>query len=84
MTKKELIAALANVNDDAVVLFGTKEIQFFGAFATQVYINWDSNEVLIANKHTDATTPVYCELLHEDKRININRQGESPAQYRRI
>lgn len=68
MTKKELIAALANVNDDAVVLFGTKEIQFFfGAFATQVYINWDSNEVLIANKHTDATTPVYCELLHEDK-----------------
>lgn len=23
MTKKELIAALANVNDDAVVLFGT-------------------------------------------------------------
>ena len=45
MTKKELIAALANVNDDAVVLFGTKEIQFFGAFATQVYINWDSNEV---------------------------------------
>ncbi len=40
MTKKELIAALANVNDDAVVLFGTKEIQFFGAFATQVYINW--------------------------------------------
>lgn len=55
MTKKELIAALANVNDDAVVLFGTKEIQFFGAFATQVYINWDSNEVLIANKHTDAT-----------------------------
>lgn len=50
MTKKELIAALANVNDDAVVLFGTKEIQFFGAFATQVYINWDSNEVLIANK----------------------------------
>ena len=67
MTKKELIAALANVNDDAVVLFGTKEIQFFGAFTTQVYINWDSNEVLIANKHTDATTPVYCELLHEDK-----------------
>ena len=67
MTKKELIAALANVNDDAVVLFGTKEIQFFGAFAPQVYINWDSNEVLIANKHTDATTPVYCELLHEDK-----------------
>ena len=39
-------AALANVNDDAVVLFGTKEIQFFGAFATQVYINWDSNKIL--------------------------------------
>ena len=36
MTKKELIAALANVNDDAVVLFGTKESQFFGAFATQI------------------------------------------------
>ena len=46
MTKKELIAALANVNDDAVVLFGTKEIQFFGAFATQVYINLNSATLL--------------------------------------
>ena len=62
MTKKELIAALANVNDDAVVLFGTKEIQFFGAFATQF------------------TASYYMRI----KRININRQGESPAQYRRI
>ena len=53
MTKKELIAALANVNDDAVVLFGTKEIQFFGAFATQVYINWDSNAV----SYTHLTLP---------------------------
>ena len=50
MTKKDLIAALANVNDDAVVLFGTKEIQFFGAFATQIYTNGD--EVLITNQHT--------------------------------
>lgn len=64
MTKKELIAALANVNDDAVVLFGTKESQFFGAFATQIYTN--GNEVLITNQHTDATTPICCELLHED------------------
>lgn len=30
MTKKELIAALANVNDDAVILFGMKESMFFG------------------------------------------------------
>lgn len=28
MTKKELIAALANVNDDAVILFGMKESLF--------------------------------------------------------
>lgn len=28
MTKKELIAALANVNDDAVILFGMKESFF--------------------------------------------------------
>lgn len=28
MTKKELIAALANVNDDAVVLFGRKKFSF--------------------------------------------------------
>ena len=59
--------ALGEGNDDAGIGFGMKESLFFGAFATQVYINWDSNEVLIANKHTDATTPVYCELLHEDK-----------------
>lgn len=65
MTKKELIAALANVNDDAIILFGMKESQFFGGFATQVYSNGD--EVLITNKHTDAKAPAYCELLHEDE-----------------
>lgn len=65
MTKKELIAALANVNDDAVILFGMKESMFFGGFATQVYSNGD--EVLITNKHTDAKVPAYCELLHEDE-----------------
>lgn len=67
MNKKELIAALANVNDDAEILFGMKEEQYFGAFATQVYLDWDGEKVLITNEHTDATTPVYCELLHEDK-----------------
>ena len=84
MTKKELIAALANVNDDAVVLFGTKEIQFFGAFATQVYINWDSNEVLIAKSTQMPQHQFTASYYMRIKRININRQGESPAQYRRI
>lgn len=65
MTKKELIAALANVNDDAVILFGMKESLFFGGFATRIYTNGD--EVLITNKHTDPTTPAHCELLHEDE-----------------
>lgn len=42
-----------------------KESLFFGAFATRIYTNGD--EVLITNKHTDAETPAYCELLHEDE-----------------
>lgn len=67
MTKKELIAALANVNDDAVILFGNAEPQFFGSFATQIYIKSGSDEVLITNWHTNKTTPKYCELLHEDE-----------------
>lgn len=68
MTKKELIAALANINDDAVILFGNTELQFFGSFATKVYINSgdDNNKVLITNSHVDKTAPEYCELLHED------------------
>lgn len=68
MTKKELIAALANVNDDAVIMFGNKEPQYFGSFATQVYVNSgsDNDRVLITNSHVDKTTPEYCELLHED------------------
>lgn len=65
MTKKELVAALANVNDDAVILSGMKESLFFGAFAARIYTNGD--EVLITSKHTDAETPAYCELLHEDE-----------------
>ena len=46
MTKKELIAALANVNDDAVVLFGTKEIQFFGdVYKRQLVFKWNESEI---------------------------------------
>lgn len=67
MTKKELISALETVDDNSVIMFGMKEEQYFGAFATQVYLDWDGEKVLITNEHTDATTPVYCELLHEDK-----------------
>lgn len=40
MTKKELIAALANVNDDAVILFGMKESLFFGAFCYTDIHQW--------------------------------------------
>lgn len=64
MTKKELIAALANVNDDTVILFGKNELQFW--LATQVYSDIRNNEIFITNSHTDKTIPEYCELLHED------------------
>lgn len=67
MTKKELIAALETADDNAVIMFGMKEEQYYGASATQVYIDWDGEKVLITNEHTDIITPVYCELLHEDK-----------------
>lgn len=67
MTKKELIAALETVEDNATIMFGMKEEHFFGAFATQVYTDWDGEKVLITNEHTDVIVPVYCELLHKDK-----------------
>ena len=47
MTKKELIATLASVDDNADVLFGTNQLGMFGAFATRVYYCEDGNGVVI-------------------------------------
>ena len=68
MTKKELIATLANIDDNAEILFGTDKLGMFGAFATRVYYceDGDGKSVLITNEHVDNNMPANCELIHED------------------
>ena len=67
MTKKELLAALASVDDNADVLFGINQLGMFGAFATRVYYCEDGNgrSVLITNEHVDSNTPANCELMKQ-------------------
>ena len=65
MTKKELMATLANVDDNAEILFGTEKIGMFGSFAKRVYYCEDGNgkSVLITNEHVDNNTPANCDLI---------------------
>ena len=68
MTKKELIATLANIDDNVEILFGSDKMGMFGSFATRVYYceDGDGESILITNEHVDNNTPANCELIHED------------------
>ena len=67
MTKKELIATLASVDDNAEILFGNEKMGMVGSFATRIYYCEDGNgrSVLITNEHVDSNTPANCELMKQ-------------------
>lgn len=67
MTKKELVKAIANIPDDAEVLFGNKEEQFIGSFADKVIYDGYNNKVLVTNKYCDPIPNEYGETIYEDK-----------------
>lgn len=62
MTKKELIEALKNVNDDAQILFGKDE--FSHNIATQIYVIDDViTDVIITNEQTNKEKPIFSEKI---------------------
>ena len=66
MTKKDLVKAIANIPDDAEVLFGNKEEQFIGNFADKVIYDGYNNKVLVTNKYCDPIPNEYGEAIYED------------------
>ena len=66
MTKKDLVKAIANIPDDAEVLFGNKEEQFIGNFADKVIYDEYDNKVLVTNKYCDPIPNKYGEAIYED------------------
>lgn len=67
MKKIDLIKAIANLPDDATILFGNDGEQFFGSFADKIIYDEYDNKILITNQFCDSVPNEYGEVIFEDE-----------------
>ena len=67
MRKIDLIKAIANLPDDATILFGNDDEQFIGSFADKIIYDEYNNKILITNRFCDSVPNEYGEVIFEDE-----------------
>ena len=67
MKKIYLINAIANLPDDATILFGNEHEQFSGNFADKIIYDEYDNKILITNRFCDSVPNKYGEVIFEDE-----------------
>ena len=67
MKKSDLLKSIANLPDDAIILFGNDKEQFVGSFADKLIYDEYNNKILITNSFCDSVPNKYGEVIYEDE-----------------
>ena len=67
MKKSDLLKSIANLPDDAVILFGNYEVHVVGSFADKLIYDEYNNEILVTNRFCNPMPNEYGEVIYEDE-----------------
>lgn len=67
MEKIDLLETIANLPDDATILFGDYSKNFIGGFADLIIYDKFNNHILITNKLCDSVPNEYGKVIFEDE-----------------